>query len=249
LAWELARQGCDLVLVARRQERLQEAAGEIKSLGRRAIMVAGDLCDERVRAQAVKAAVDQFGGLDFLINNAGVCALGPFTTASRQRLHTIFSINFFALVELTRLAIPHLRQGRRPIIVNVGSILSHIGIPNASEYCASKFAVRGFTESLRAELLSEGIDVLLVSPATTETEIWDRMIETTGPTAWRAKRGATPQFVARKIAAAMRSGKRELFPGLPPKLVHLGRSLFPGLAAWIAAWKQRTLPKELPPEP
>ena len=86
-------------------------------------------------------------------------------------------VNFFALVEMTRLALPLLKQGVNPIVVNVSSILGHRGVPHSSEYSASKFAVQGFSESIRAEFARLGIDVLVVSPGTTETEFFDRVIE------------------------------------------------------------------------
>ena len=88
-------------------------------------------------------------------------------------------VNFFALVEMTRAALPLLKLGRQPIMVNISSILGHRGVPHMSEYCASKFAVQGFSEAIRAEFARLGIDVLVVSPGTTETEFFDRAIEHT----------------------------------------------------------------------
>ena len=88
-------------------------------------------------------------------------------------------LNFFSLLEMTRSALPLLKLGRQPIIVNISSILGHRGIPHMSEYSATKFAVQGFSESIRAEFAPLGIDVLVVSPGTTETEFFDRAIEHT----------------------------------------------------------------------
>jgi short-subunit dehydrogenase len=127
---------------------------------------------------------------------------------------------------------PLLRSGRRPIIVNVGSILSHVGLPNISEYSASKFAIRGFSEVLRAELHGEGIDVLVVSPATVDTEMWDSLLEVKGDTSWRAGRGDTPETIARKTVRAIARGRRELLPGLVPKAVRWLNRLCPTLLAW-----------------
>ena len=95
-----------------------------------------------------------YGGLDLLVNNAGIGAQGRFAEADPARLRQIMEVNFFAPAEMTRAALPLLKQGRRPMIVNIGSILGHRGIPGTSEYCASKFAVQGFSESLRAELVA-----------------------------------------------------------------------------------------------
>ena len=127
------------------------------------------------RAKCIEAAQSKFGGLDILVNNAGVGAIGPFASADPQRVRRLMEVNFFALVEMTRTALPLLKQGRRPIIVNVSSILGRRGVPHNSEYAASKFAVHGFSESIRAEFASAGIDVLVVSPGTTDTEFFDQV--------------------------------------------------------------------------
>jgi short-subunit dehydrogenase len=232
IAVELARQGADLVLTARRQERLETLAAEIRALGRRAEIVVGDLTDAQVRRAVLDGAESHLGGLDILVNNAGVAALGRFEDACPDRLRQIFEVNFFSLVELTRAALPLLRRGRQPIAVNIGSILGHVAIPHLSEYCAAKFAVRGFSEALRAELHGHGVDLLLVSPATVETEIWEQMLEETAPTAWRSPRGLSPPAVAVTTVRAIRRGRREVLPGLEAKAFHLLHRLCPSLVAW-----------------
>ncbi len=235
IAVELARQGADLVISARRRERLEELAAEIRNLGRRAEIVAGDLTDSGVRQAALECAEQMLGGLDILVNNAGVAALGRFEDANPDRLRQIFEVNFFSLVELTRTALPLLQRGRRPVVVNIGSILGHVAIPHLSEYCAAKFAVRGFSDALRAELHRSGVDVLLVSPATVETEIWERMLEETAPTAWRSPRGLTAAAVATATVRAVRRGRREVFPGAESKAFNLVNRLCPSLVAWALA--------------
>jgi short-subunit dehydrogenase len=241
LALALARQGADVFLVARREDRLEQLADEVRGLGRRCQFVAGDVTEPATRQAAIEGILREFGGLDILVNNAGVSAMGPFAQGDPARLRRIFEVNFFAPLELIRAAIPALAAGRRPMVVNVGSILSHVGLPNLSEYSASKFALRGFSEVLRAELrrpkLPDGtsgqaIDVLVVSPATVTTEIWDRMLEVKGETAWRAGRGSSPEAVARRIVRAMARGRRELFPGIAPKVVYLLNRLCPRIVAW-----------------
>src|SRR5208282_4823696 len=129
VALELARQGGNVVCLARREDRLQALAEEIQSLGGRVACVAGDVTDPAARARAIEAAQAHFGGLDILVNNAGVGAIGPFATADPERVRRVMEVNFFALVEMTRLALPILRQGNRPIVVNVSSILGHRGVP------------------------------------------------------------------------------------------------------------------------
>lgn len=232
IATELARQGADLVITARRQERLETLAAEIRALGRRAEIVAGDLTQVQVRQAVLDRAESQLGGLDILVNNAGVAALGRFEDARPDRLRQIFEVNFFSLVELTRAALPLLRLGSKPIAVNIGSILGHVAIPHLSEYCAAKFAVRGFSEALRAELHGHGVDLLLVSPATVETEIWERMLQQTAATAWRSPRGQSPAAVAVATVRAICRGRREVLPGWEAKAFHWLHRLCPSLVAW-----------------
>ena len=152
--------------------------------GGRIIAVGGDISLEEARKRLLDHALAEFGGLDIFVNNAGIGATGLFASAGPERLRQLMEVNFFALAEMTRLAIPHLRRGTRPIVVNLSSILGRRGVPHNSEYCASKFAVHGFSEAIRTELAGEGIDVLVVSPGTTETEFFDRVIDRSSEPAW-----------------------------------------------------------------
>jgi short-subunit dehydrogenase len=214
VALELARNGAGVVVVARREDRLRELAAEIAALTpqRPVEVVVGDVADPATRQHAIDAARSKLGGLDILINNAGVGAMGLFEDATAERLRRVMETNFFSLVEMTRLALPMLKQGVRPIVVNVSSILGHRGVPYNSEYCASKFAVQGFSESIRAEFTELGIDVLVVSPGTTETEFFDRVIDSTGKPKWPEHKPVSAAEVARQMVQAIRSGRHEIIP-------------------------------------
>jgi short-subunit dehydrogenase len=210
LALELARQGARLVLTARRQEALEELQQQIRGAGQEAHIVAGDIVDASLRQRLLETAESAWGGLDLLINNAGVGAIGPFADASEDRLRRVMEVNFFAPAELIRAAVPLLRAGNRPMIVNVSSVLGHRGIPKKSEYCASKFALHGLSDSLRAELAPGGIDVLLVSPSTTATEFFDNVLEKTADLPWLALGAMSAEAVARKTVKAIRRGRHEI---------------------------------------
>ena len=210
LARELCRRGADLVITARREDRLRELVDELRARGRKAEYVAGDIAQPEVRQAVLEAAEAQLGGLDILVNNAGVGAAGPLAQASPERLRRIMEVNFFAPVELTRIAVPLLRSGNRPIIVNISSVLGHRAVPNKSEYCASKFALHGISDSLRAELASDGIDVLLVSPSTTESEFFDSVLERTAEPKWFGMRRMPAEAVARKAVRAIMRGRHEI---------------------------------------
>ena len=210
LAIELAQQGVDLVLLARRADRLAEVARQIADLGRRAIPVVGDVTDPAARRRALEAAQHELGGLDILVNNAGIAAHGRFADADPGRLRPIMEVNFFAPVELIREALPLLRAGQQPIVVNVGSILGERGCPHKSEYSASKFALHGFSEALRPELAALGIDVLVVAAGPTESEHFDALIEDKGELPWGNPRRKPADQVARAIVRAIQRGRHEV---------------------------------------
>jgi short-subunit dehydrogenase len=218
LARQLAGAGCRLLLTARRQHRLQKMVPELRELGASVCIVSGDITDRSTRDRLVQWIQQRWDGLDVLINNAGTGAVGPFAAASEARLRQIMELNFFAPAELIRATIPFLRQGNKPLIVNIGSVLGHVAMPKKSEYCASKFALRGLSDALRLELKDEGIDVLLVSPNTTRSEFFDVLLEKQGSVAenpW----SSSPDQVARRIMQAMRRGRKQLV------LTAAGRSL------------------------
>jgi short-subunit dehydrogenase len=211
-ALELARQGVGVVVVARREDRLRQLVEQITALGRPVEPVVGDITDPQTRQRAINAAQSKLGGLDILVNNAGVGALGLFEDAAPERVRQVMEVNFFALVEMTRLALPLLKTGVTPIIVNVSSILGRRGTPHRSEYSASKFAVQGFSEAIRAEFVRLGIDVLVVSPGSTETEFFDRELERTSEPKWPEHKKVSAAQVASEIVRAMRTGRHEIIP-------------------------------------
>ncbi|HEY5313536.1 MAG TPA: SDR family oxidoreductase [Pirellulales bacterium] len=233
LAVELARQGTRLVLNARSQEKLQAAADEAVRLGASCELVVGDVAEDGVRRAIVQRAAQTFGGLDVLVNNAGIGALGRFDEAAPERLRRVLEVNFFALVEMTRLALPLLKQGQQPLVVNLSSILGHRGIPLSSEYCASKFAVRGFSESLRAELAADGVGVLVVCPGTTKTEFFTSVIDRRGPVPWEGGGATSPETVARAMVRAMQRGAHEIVPSFQGRFVVWGERLVPRLLDYI----------------
>jgi short-subunit dehydrogenase len=228
LAEQLGQAGARLLLVARRETELQQLTARLRSSGCDAHYLTGDVTAADIRRQAIGMAEERFGGLDFLVNNAGVGALGRFEDATAERLRSVMEVNFFAAVELTRAALSLLRRGNRPIIVNIGSILGHVGIPHSSEYCASKFALRGFTQSIRSEFARHGIDVLLVSPGTTQTDFFRHALENK-QVPWPEQRGVSPETVARRTIRAMRRGQQEIIVNPRGKALVLLHRLAPSL--------------------
>jgi short-subunit dehydrogenase len=229
LAVELARRGVDLVLLARREDRLAEVAQQISQLCRRAICIPGDVTDPAVRQRALAAAEEQLGGLDILVNNAGVAAHGRFAEGDPGRVRPIMEVNFFAPVEFIRAAIPLLREGAQPIVVNIGSILGRRGSPHKSEYSASKFAIHGFSEAVRPELARIGIDVLVVAAGPTETEHFDTLLEGTAKLPWGDPPRQPADDVARAIVRGIENGQHEIVTGWRGKALLLLNRLAPRL--------------------
>jgi short-subunit dehydrogenase len=230
LVGELIRSGARVVGLARREDRLQQLADSLAAPDRFA-WIAADVTRSDDRLAAIDLCRQRFGGLNTLVNNAGVGGQGPFAKADEARLRQIMEVNFFAAAEFVRAALPHLRQAGSPLIVNVGSVLGHTAVPGKSEYCASKFALHGLTDALRIELGREGIDVLLVSPSTTSSEFFDVAIDST-PGAPSLNGAMTPEAVACRIVAAMRSGRREIILSTSGKLLVWLDRLCPPLASW-----------------
>lgn len=229
LASELVRAGAYVVVTSRREDRLQQLRKSFGNPRRRLISVAGDIADAAHRQNLIDTAVRELGGIDLIFNNAGIGAVGSFEDASVERLRRIFEVDFFGVTELTRLALPHLHKGISPAICIVSSVLAHRGVPGKSEYCAAKFALRGWTESLRLELRPKGIDVVTISPSTTSSEFFDSLLDSE-PIEKSVRFGVqSAERVAHSILGAVRKGRRELIlsPG-GKALVWLSR-LAPGL--------------------
>jgi short-subunit dehydrogenase len=241
IAEQAARAGARLVLTARSTDKLEELARSLTALGAEAFAVPGDVTLDADRQRLVTAAVERFGGLDVLVNNAGVGSWCHFAENSEEILRRIMEVNFFAPAELIRLAIPLLRKGRQPAIVNVASMCGRRGIPAWSEYSASKFALCGLTESLRGEMVRFGIDVLLVLPGLTRSELWQHLLRNTGRYQLDVRKGMTPETVASGILRAVRKNRTETVLGWDARWILRVNRFLPRLVDALLARQIRRL--------
>ncbi len=241
LAVSAARRGARLVLGARSQELLRQLADELARGGAEVEAVVGDVTCPLDRRRMLDAAVQRFGGLDVLVNNAGIGATGHFCEAAEDRLRKIMEVNFFALTEITRLAIPLLREGVTPMIVNISSMAGKVAIPARSEYTASKFAVQGFTEALRGEMARFDIDVLAVCPGLIATNFSQNMLERKARLQLDHMRSVAPEPVAEAILNAVEKGEAELILPFKYKLMALLKRFLPRLLDQIMIRKVRKL--------
>ncbi len=223
----LVERGATVVICGRRQQRLAEL---VDQLGQQAVPVVGDITQPAVRDKIVQTARSaRDGAVDLLVNNAGVGAIGSFATATPQRLRDIMEVNFFAPVELTRLLLPAIRRGRSPVICNIGSVLGHRAVPDKSEYCASKFALHGWSDSLRAELACDGVQVTLVSPSTTKSEFFDSLIDSEDAHRSKSFGSRTAEEVAQATLHSIRWRRSEVICSVGGKLLVYADRLSPPL--------------------
>ena len=244
LAELAAARGARVIVCARTIDLLQEVAEQIRAKGGVIEVVQADITSAADRQKMLAAAQEKFGGLDILINNAGIGATGHFADCSPERLRQIMEVNFFGLTETTRVFLPMLKKGNLPAIVNISSIAGKRGIPARSEYSASKFAVQGFGEALRAELAKDGVDVLVVCPGLTQTNFSQNMIEQKALVQLDHMRGMSPEEVAAHTLKAIERGSNETCLTLKGKMMVLVSRFFPWIADIVVRKKVRELFKD-----
>ena len=243
LALQLAEDGANLVLTARRESLLAELKEEILRRHKvNVFCVPGDITDAAVQKRCMETACENLGGLDALVNNAGVGATALIEATGDDLARRLMEVNYLAPLSLTRLAIPHLRssannrQAGTPMIVFLSSVVGFRGVPHYGAYGAAKFAIAGLSESLRAELLCDGIDVLLVSPGTTKTEFFDVLLESSSKPNVPNHNMVSSESVARKIVAAMKRRKKRIIPYFQGKILYYLNRISPGLTDRIMSW-------------
>jgi NAD(P)-dependent dehydrogenase (short-subunit alcohol dehydrogenase family) len=212
-ALAFAQAGARVVLAARREEALHEAAAECRRYGSDALAVPTDVRDRAAVERLADQARETFGGVDVWVNNAGVTLLGRFEDAPEDLWREVLEINFFGTVNGARAALPLLRD-RGGTLINVGSVNSRVGAPYASAYVASKFAVRGFAECLRDELRGEGVDVCTVMPASIDTPLFQHAANFAGRPVKPLRPVIRPERVAATIVRCAKRPRREVVVGL-----------------------------------
>src|SRR5438045_2045706 len=150
-ALALAREGAAVALGARREDRIEELARRIEADGGRAVALPVDVSDEQNAHAFVSDAHERLGGLDVLVNNAGVMLLGPIEGADTEHWRRMVDVNVLGLLYCTQAALPLMREGGGGHVVNVSSVGGRVGNPGSAVYNATKWAVVGFSEALRKE--------------------------------------------------------------------------------------------------
>ncbi len=229
-AFAFAREGANLVIAARRLQQLSQVAKELEALGVKATPARCDVTSDREVAALAARVEEAHGGLDVLVNNAGVGLYGPVDAITEEQLQQAFAVNFFGLWRVTRACLPLLRKRGAGQIVNVSSVLGHRGLPMLGGYCASKAAVNSLTESMRLELREQNIDVLLVSPGLTESEFRDARMHAPGFEQEQVPlKAMSAEDVADALVSASRHRRAQTILTLPGLAMVYGNRLSPTL--------------------
>jgi len=233
-ATAFARQGANLVLAARRYVDLCAIAQSLESNhGIRAVAVQCDVASEADCQELIQQALVTFGGVDVLVNNAGISMRALFAGLNLAVLHRLMDVNFWGTVYCTKYAMPELLRSKGSVVA-VSSIAGYRGLPGRTGYSASKFAIHGFMESLRVENLKTGLHVMIACPGFTASGIrataLDAAGEAHGETSMDEGKMMTAAEVADRIVHGVIKRRRTLVMTRQGKLAVLMNKLLP---AWV----------------
>lgn len=228
-ALEMARRGANLVLAARRWARLEDVAAACRALGVDAAAVETDV----TKPEDCRKLIAKSGNVDVLINNAGFAVFDKISSADAAVFREMMDVNYLGAVHCTQAVLPQMLARGNGTIVVVASIVGLMGYAGMSGYCASKFALIGFTEALRDEVIGQGVRVAMVCPGTTNTELFDRAEAGKMPGASRLLIALKPERVARAVCNAAEDGRyRRILPLLAAMLIRL-KEIFPRTTHWV----------------
>ena len=229
-AVRLARDGDALVLCARRQDKLDAVAAEVRAGGGQAAPLVADVTRFDDMERLVRLAVDRFGRLDVMMCNAGFGVAGAIDEIPLDTMRELMDVNFMGTYHAARAALPVFRRQGSGHIVIVSSIVGKRGVPYMGGYAASKFAQVGMAECLRSEVAGSRIHVTVVYPVSTDTEFFEVMTRKTGT---RVTRAHGPRqdvaVVAESIARAIGRPVPEVFPHFPSRALVWANTIAPGL--------------------
>jgi short-subunit dehydrogenase len=251
MARELVKRGASVAILARDSEELSRAAADLRRHGGEVMAIPCDVIDRKQVESAVEQVREQLGRISVLINNAGWIGVGPMETLTLEDYRHSLDLHFWASLYTTLAVLPDMRSRHEGRIVNISSIGGKISVPHLLAYSTGKFAVAGFSEGLRSEVLRDNIYVTTVYPGLMRTGS-PRNATFKGKHreeyAWFSISAALPpgsinaQRAAQQVIRACEKGDAELIISLPAKLAIKFHQLFPGASATILALANRMLP-------
>jgi len=214
LANTFAKHKVKLVLSARRADELARVKAACGLSDSDVLLLPMDVADQSGMDAAAKMVIQQFGQIDILVNNAGVSHWSKIKDTSMDVIRTIMNVNFMGAAGLTKAVLPYMLEKKKGNIVVISSILGHIVTPKQSAYNASKHALQGFFDTLRAETSGDGIKVLLVCPGFVRTNVAKNSLDKNGQPINKDNNmiatGLEPSYVSEKVLDAIQSGKEEI---------------------------------------
>ena len=238
LTYTFVRQRARLVIAARNIEALQAMVSEISGYGVEIIAVKTDVSVENDCKNLINETINRFGTIDVLICNAGISMRALFSDLDLKVIHQLMDVNFWGTVHCTKYAMPYLLESKGSL-VGIISVAGHIGLPGRTGYSASKFAVRGFLESLRTENLKTGLHVMIVAPGFTASNIRNIALNAAGNPQEESPRDEKSMMTAEEVAEKILKGviKRKnniVLTFKEGKLIVLINKLFPALSRKLA---------------
>jgi short-subunit dehydrogenase len=255
LGLEIARQVCQyggrVGILARSPEELAEAKTELDRIGGETLTIQCDLFDGSQIQSAIQQMLQRFGRIDVLVNNAGIIEVGPIDHMKMADFDRAMRVHLWAPVILTMQVIPHLRANGGGRIVNISSIGGKMAVPHMVPYCTSKFALTGFSDSIRSEVARDKIYITTVTPGLMRTgsHVFAKFKgDHSAEYAWFSFASHTPiisisvERAAAKILNAARRGRSTLIYPWPAYLAIAGNAVFPNLTAFLMKLVNRCFP-------
>lgn len=227
---EFASRGASVVLAARNEQKLKEIESTLTGKGYSVFIVKTDVTIQEDCENLIALTLQEFGRIDYLLNNAGISMRALFSTVDLKVIRQIMEVNFFGAVYCTKYALPHIIKTKGSI-VGITSIAGFFGLPARTGYSASKFALQGFLETIRVENFRNGVHVLIAAPGFTATNIRKSALTANG-----SQQGASPrneskmmssEEVARRIARGIIRRQRRIIMSVQGKLVVAARRILP----------------------
>ena len=227
-ALRLARDGASVAICARRTDRLERVADEIRQAGGRPLAIAADVTRPADMQAFVDATLREFGRLDVMMCNAGYGLYGEIDGITSDQMHAVMDVNYFGTYHAARAALPVFRTQASGHIIIVSSIVGQRGVPFMGPYSATKFAQVGLAECLRAEVQGSGLHVSVVYPISTETDFFNVMVRNSGFATRAHGPRQSPERVADAIAQAIRRPVPEIYPHRLSKGLAVLNAIAPG---------------------
>ncbi|HEX7390989.1 MAG TPA: SDR family oxidoreductase [Acidiphilium sp.] len=254
-AEEFARRGCDVGLIGRDRDRLEAVVVALHGLGVRAFAAPADMADADAVERAADAIEQALGPIDVWVNNAMATIFAPVANIEPAEFRRATEVTYLGTVHGTMTALRRMKRVDRGVIVNVGSALAYRSVPLQSAYCGAKSAIRGFTDSLRSELIHDrsNIRVTMVHLPAVNTPQFDWALNKTGHPARPVPPVYRPEVPAKAIVFAAFHRRREIWVGMPTVKAILANRIAPGLAdrylasaGYSGQMADETLPADAP---